>query len=192
MGWRLFTSPAKNIETATIGLITINPGGKDAEESRWEVPNGSAYENEQWRHGTQPGNAPLQEQIKAMFKIVGATPAESLTGYLVPFRSQSWAKLDRRVESLAFGKQIWADILAHAKLTTILAFGKDAGNIVAEVVGARDRTEYQSGWGNQTIDLYKFAAGRKLIALPHLSRFRLFNRKDSYVAENALKDIVAA
>ena len=51
IGWRFLTCPAKLIDTASVALITLNPGGDrdDLNAPRWSVENGNAYEIESWR-----------------------------------------------------------------------------------------------------------------------------------------------
>jgi hypothetical protein len=40
-------------------------------------------------------------------------------------------------------------------------------------------TSVALGWGAVTGDRYRLSDGRKLIALPHLSRFSIFDRDES-------------
>jgi hypothetical protein len=95
LGWRLLTCPARNIESATVALVTINPGGANFEPPRWSVEAGSAYVIERWK-GRPPGQETLQRQVRRMFEIMNVKPAEALSGYLVPFRSPSWGALSEK------------------------------------------------------------------------------------------------
>jgi hypothetical protein len=170
LGWRLFTCPARNIETASVALITINPGGGKFEEPRWSVEAGSAYEIESWN---------LQRQVRRMFEIMVVKPEEILSGYLVPFRSSAWSALEKKQASKDFGMGLWRDILDRLKPQTVIAFGKDISNDVASLLNARGCKKYSASWGEQTIDTFHYGIGGKLIILPHLSRFSLFNRPQS-------------
>jgi hypothetical protein len=181
LGWRLFTCPVQNIETASVALITINPGGSKFEEPRWSVEAGSAYEIESWK-GRPPGQENLQRQVRRMFEIMAVKPKEVLSGYLVPFRSSTWNALEKKQASKDFGMAIWRDILDRLKPRTVIAFGKDIADDVASLLDARDCKKYSAGWGEQTIDTFLYGTGGKLIILPHLSRFSLFNRPQSEAA----------
>ena len=178
LGWRLFTCSVTNIVTADTALITINPGGDKLEESLWALETGSAYTDESWKN-KPPGEAQLQRQVKRMFELMNVCPANVLSGYFVPFRSPNWGALQEKPASLAFGTQIWRDILSEARPKTTVAFGKDLANHIATLLNATDRRQHQAGWGDQTIDTYSYGSSGKLIVLPHLSRFALFNRMES-------------
>ncbi len=185
LGWRLLTCPEKNIDTATVALITINPGGAQFEPPRWSVEAGSAYVIERWK-GRAPGEERLQRQVKRMFEIVGTDPGDALTGYLVPFRSPTWADLSKKSESLEFGFAAWREIFRRAKLKTVLAFGKDVAPFIARLLAATLQRKHPAGWGEQTIDSYSFNDG-KLVVLPHLARFAIFNRTNVAKSEEAFR-----
>jgi hypothetical protein len=179
LGWRLFTCPARNVETAELALITLNPAGnKDEPERRWSVEAGSAYVTESWKN-FPPGEERLQRQVKRMFEIADQKPESVLSGYLVPFRSPAWSELANREAAREFGKNLWRAILMQTNLKIIVVFGKDIGGDVAQLLNARGDCRFMSGWGNQSIDAYRFAETGRLIVLPHLSRFALFGRPQS-------------
>jgi hypothetical protein len=178
LGWRLFTCPAQNIETASVALITINPGGSKFEEPRWSVEAGSAYAIESWKD-RPPGQESLQRQVRRMFEIMAVKSEEVLSGYLVPFRSSTWNALENKQASKEFGLSIWRDILDRPKPRTVIAFGKDIADDIASLLDAKGCKKYSAGWGEQTIDTFHHGSGGKLIVLPHLSRFSLFNRPQS-------------
>ena len=50
---------------------------------------------------------------------------------------------------------------------------------VIELLRANSGVQHPAGWGEQTIDVYRFRTEGRLIVLPHLSRFSLFNREES-------------
>jgi len=117
LGWRLFTCPAQNIKTASVALITINPGGSTFEEPQSSVEAGSAYEIESWKK-RPPGEENLQRQVRRMFAIMNVLPESVLSGYLVPFRSQRWQTLLHKPASVQFGINIWREVFKSAKVRT--------------------------------------------------------------------------
>jgi len=161
LGWRLFTCPMQNIETAVVAMIAINPGGDTFEPPVWSVETGSAYVVESWK-GRSPGQETLQRQVRRMFEIMNVRPEEVLSGYLVPFRSRRWKYLSRKSDSVRFGIKIWREILRKSKVQTIVAFGKDIAPLIIPLLDATPRTTHATGWGEQTIELYSFGADCRL------------------------------
>jgi hypothetical protein len=178
LGWRFLTCPKSNIETAKFALVTINPGGDKFEAPLWSVEAGSAYVIERWK-GFSPGNEKLQRQVRRMFEIMDVCPERVLSGYLVPFRSPNWAALAAKEASLQFGVSAWRNIFRQVDIKTVIAFGKDIARRLTDMLEASEFGEYRAEWGDQTIDVYRFGNGGRLIVLPHLSRFALFNRPNS-------------
>jgi hypothetical protein len=178
LGWRLLTCPKRNIDEASTALITTNPGGMVFEPPIASVETGSAYVEENWKRYS-PGDEPLQRQVRRMFDMMDVLPERVLSGYLVPFRSREWADLRAKKESLAFGIGLWRKILSQSMVTTIIAFGKDAGYRVATILDADQLDRVFAGWGDQTIDRYTFRKDGRLLVLPHLSRYALFGRSPS-------------
>ena len=181
LGWRFLTCPEGNIDTASVALITINPGGGSFEASKWSVEQGSAYEIESWKSCAQ-GQEALQRQVLRMFEVMGVSAREVLSGYLVPFRSPGWEALPRREESIPFGVGLWRSVLERAQLRTVLAFGKETAPHLTTLLNARIGSKYATDWGDQTIDEHQFGPDGRLIVMPHLSRFRLFGRPLSEAA----------
>jgi hypothetical protein len=177
-GWRFLTGPARNLTTARLAIVTLNPGGeRDLEASladRWSSEHGSAYRIESWR-GQPAGAAPLQRQIQRLCALLGEAPDDVLSGHFVPFRSKDWDSLPRRDEAALFGVKLWREVLAASPARLIVCIGKTvAGDGIAAVCNARPVQPMPSGWGNLSIDRYLASDGRRILALPHLSRFGLF------------------
>jgi len=177
-GWRFLTSPARNLTTAHLAIVTLNPGGeRDLESSigeRWSSEHGSAYRIESWR-GQPAGAAPLQRQIQRLCALLGEATDDVLSGHFVPFRSKDWNSLPRRDEAALFGVKLWREVLAASPARLIVCIGKTvAGDGIAAVCNARPVQPMPSGWGNLSIDRYLASDGRRILALPHLSRFGLF------------------
>jgi hypothetical protein len=178
LGWRLLTCPKENITAAAVALITINPGGENFLPAMLSVEAGSAYVVETWPARQQP----LQWQVRRMYQMMNVRPDKVLSGYLVPFRSPSWNDLPKRAEGTRFGISLWRAIFGLAHFETIIAFGKDTAPYMVNLLSAALATSIRADWADQTIDVYRFGASRRLIVLPHLSRYRLFNRPGSEAA----------
>jgi hypothetical protein len=184
LGWRFLTCPEGNIGTASVVLVTTNPGGANFEAPRWSVEEGSAYEIERWK-GCAPGQETLQRQVRRMFQVIGVKPDKVLSGYFVPFRSQDWDKLPQKSNSIDFGIGLWRKIFEQISVQTVFAFGKGITPYMADILGARFHASYLAAWGEQTIDKYLFGSDQRLVVLPHLSRFSLFGRPQSEAAFRA-------
>jgi hypothetical protein len=117
-----------------------------------------------------------------MFQIMDVKPGAVLSGYLVPFRSQEWGKLQKKTESINFGVGLWREVLKRAHVQTVIAFGKDTAPYMINILAARFGASHLAGWGAQTIEEYPFGSNGRLVVLPHLSRFGLFGRPQSETA----------
>jgi hypothetical protein len=187
LGWRFLTCPEGNISTASVALVTINPGGANFEAPQWSVEEGSAYVIERWK-GCAPGQENLQRQVRRMFQVMGVEPNKVLSGYLVPFRSQDWSKLPNKPDSIRFGIGLWRKIFRQMSAQIVIAFGKDIARHMVDILGAKFHANHLAAWGEQTIDEYLFGSNQKLVVLPHLSRFGLFGRPQS---ESAFRAAIA-
>ena len=184
LGWRFLTCPEKNIEGASVALVTINLAGDVFEPARWSVENGSAYVVESWK-GRPRGEEDLQRQVRRMFEIMNADPTDVLSGYLVPFRSREWDELPHKEESLEIGVGLWREIFKRTRAKLIIAFGKNTGPYLSEILNARLVTKWPANWSTYTIDEYHFGIDGKMLVLPHLSRFKLFSSQEATTAFRA-------
>lgn len=158
-------------------MIATNPGGHKPEDPILSVEDGSAYETERWEE--QPaGQERLQRQVLRLFEIIGERPSDVLSGYLVPFRSRSWAKLPFQAEALAFAKPIWKALLSASPAVTIISFGHESAAHIVAIDGGKPIQSLDAGWGRVGINIFGLPRGRALISLPHLSRYGLFVRPD--------------
>lgn len=109
LGWQFLTSPQATLSRdCQIAFITMNPGGsiERPDHGRECSEAGSAYIVEAWKHGYAPGQAPLQVQVRRMFKLLADAQGgrmtgdellnTSLAGYFVPFRSPQFKALATR------------------------------------------------------------------------------------------------
>jgi hypothetical protein len=179
LGWRFLTCPERNVEKASVALVTINPGGGSYEPPKWSVEEGSAYVVESWKGGF-PGEEHLQRQVRRMFEIMNVAPESVLSGYLVPFRSRDWGSLQNKPNSLRFGVDLWREVFRQARgVSTVVAFGKKIEPQMISLLAATLHARHDADWGEHTIDVYDTANGGRLLVLPHLSRYALFGRPDS-------------
>lgn len=180
MGWRLLASPESTLNRASISFIGLNPGGSavTTEHSVYAMPEGqSAYVDESWA-GYDPGQSPLQRQVRALYARMDVAPSDVLAGNLVPFRSPDWASLQDPKGSLKFGRSLWSRILTKAAPPIVFTMGGETTKALTSILGVTDATRYPVGWGNVTAVRGKFKGGT-LIGLPHLSRFGIMNRSAS-------------
>ena len=123
-----------------------------------------------------------------MFEIMDVKPDKVLSGYLVPFRSQNWNKLPKKSASIRFGIGLWREVFERTNVQIVIAFGKYTAPHMTNLLGASFHARHQAEWGAQTIDEYRFGPNRRLMVLPHLSRFSLFGRTKS---EDAFRAAIA-
>lgn len=178
LGWRLLYSPAVVLEGARVAFIGINPGGRSPSTyyDEFATKHGSAYALENW--GKTPGTSKLQRQVLALFEKIGERPDAVLAGNLVPFRSPNWKALPDKRRALAFGKDIWRDILASAKPQMVICMGGDVFAAFRDILEVRETERIPVGWGEYCGERAAFATGT-LIRVPHLSRFPIMTRAES-------------
>lgn len=177
-GWRFITCPQANAATAKLVLVSLNPAGREVHGPPWSQERGNAYRVEAWG-GLPTGQAPLQRQVQHMFALLGLSDEQVFSAHYVPFRSPSWEALDRRTEAEAFARRLWKWLSPKLSFERLICIGKNKpGRPIADVFQASFETSLPVGWGSVTADRYRLPDGRPLIALPHLSRFGIFGRKE--------------
>jgi hypothetical protein len=184
LGWRFLTCPEANIDSASVALISIHPGGDVFEDGKWSVEAGNAYVLESWK-GCSPGKEKLQKQVRRMFEVMEVSPNAILSGYLVPFRSPSWEDLPAKPESIQFGISLWREVFKRTRVDTVVAFGKETRRHMIEILDAHYHASHPACWGTQTIEDHRFGAAGRLLVLPNLSRFQLFGQSRSEAAFRA-------
>ena len=178
-GWRFITCPQSRAGSAKLLLVSLNPAGRERHGPSWSQEEGSAYSVEQWG-AHPPGMAPLQRQVQRMWELLGLTEEQVLSAHYVPFRSPSWADLPRQAEALSFSEELWTWLLPRTHFERVVCIGKDVpGRPIAKLLNAKNEATLPVGWGSVTANRYRLPDGRALIALPHLSRFAVFGRKES-------------
>ena len=77
---------------------------------------------------------------------------------------------------------------------TFVTMGYTAGEEVSKLLDATPKGTSETGWGSCKTIVNVAPDGRRVVALPHPSRYRLFGCRlgKSSVAEQSLRDAVAA
>lgn len=182
LGWRFMMCPEGTMRTATVAIVGLNPGGRKRHGPTWSSEDGNAYWTESWG-GQVAGMDPLQRQVQQLAAKLEAGPKDLFAAQFVPFRSNSWSDLTSPREAVEFARHLWTWTLAQSPARTIVCLGKKVvGPEIAAIVGAKLDVVTSAGWGDQTIDVYRSASGVKVVALPHLGRFKLMGRPVSEAA----------
>ena len=195
LGWRFLTCPSRNLSAQTrVAMITLNPGGTEdpPDHPRESSEVGSAYLHERWP-GHEPGAAPLQRQVQALFEQLneklGAYPdgrqllEATLTAQFVPFRSRSWKTLENKRECLTFVRDLWTRIFEHIEPELVICIDQRTTRELVKILEAKTQTSAEihslpTGWGRIKANVIHIGP-TTLIRFPHLSRFRLFGREAS-------------
>lgn len=184
-GWRFLYSPPSVLHGADVAIIGLNPGGVEEVEGHGQFamePGESAYVHEDWkkRDGTfyGTGEAPLQIQVQLLCQRLGVRPEEALTGNLMLWRSYAGKELRDPEAALRFGQKLWHDVLTTVQPSTIVTIGIETGAFLAPILDMPTPTKVRIGWGNQSAR-HSTNGKERLIALPHLSRYRIMDREKS-------------
>ena len=111
----------------------------------------------------------------------------SLAAYFVPFRSPSFEALAQPQESLTFASQLWERVFETIDPKLVITIDQHTTDRLIRILseklaGTPSTQQFPIGWGNYNADLISFASGRAArsgLRLPHLSRFRVFGRRQS-------------
>lgn len=113
-----------------------------------------------------------------MLDTMGWLPDEVVGAQIVPFRSASWAELIERDKAIETFAPLRAEMLRRTSVRLWISLGHLAGRKMAETASADLISRWPTGWGQTVGETYTNGLVT-VIALPHLSRFRLFNRASS-------------
>jgi hypothetical protein len=180
LGWRLLYSPASVLDGAQIAFIGLNPGGsvRPVDHSEFSMASGSAYVVEKWGNGNEPGQSPLQKQVRALFHRLEVEPDQVLAGNLVPFRSPSWDRLENQHNALQFGENIWNEIFQRVRPKLVIGLGGETFSALSRILSVYNVQSIPVGWGNVSGTRALFKGG-SLVGLPHLFRFGVGTRVQS-------------
>lgn len=196
-GWRFLYTPKATLSSKNkILFLGLNPGlKKKTDPTIRSVEEGNAYRDkiEPWADGEL---SPLQRQVCQFYELLAKVwPGtnrnrlmdSSLSSNFIPFRSKSIAKLRNRNDSLLFAKELWRDILDLTAPKMIITMGNDVrrqfDKLLTEHHGGISNTkEFSCAWGKYKYRLaFTEISGQEVlvISLPHLSRFKIFGRKNN-------------
>ena len=174
-GFKFVYGPWATLTTARIAFLSLNPGAPpDGADLRTvSDERGNSYVVEQ-----ATTRSPITDQYLRLAALLGVDPSAVLAGVVNPFRSASAADLtaQQQAAGLALGEEFWRGPLSRADLQRIVTSGREAGDFVARLLGARLDAEVASGWGTVTLRRLRTHDGRVIVQLPHLSRFKLLSR----------------
>jgi len=178
-GWTFLMTRAARLRDARVAFVGLNPGGGGAGddhpyEETWDQPLGNAYFVESW--GPNGSLSPIQRQVQAWHTMLGIGADESLCAQFVPFRSPDWHRLDRKEEALAVAARLWRGVLDVSPASLLVTMGKLPAEHLGSLLEGRVVATLPTGWGNSTIDVLDTPGGRRIVAMPHPSRYQLFNR----------------
>ncbi|MEW6538908.1 MAG: hypothetical protein AB1448_10030 [Pseudomonadota bacterium] len=184
MGWSFMYCPEARLKTARLGIIGLNPGGDDesspgqAAQAYWDWDDdGLAYVDQPW--GANGALNPLQCQIKLLLEALSVDSSEVFAAQLVPFRSQSWNSLPDPHAAVRACRPLWQHIgRVSPTIKLWISLGKKAGRELARLLQASGTRRLDVGWRRHFAELYQAPDGRVVLALPHLSRFKLLSTED--------------
>lgn len=105
---------------------------------------------------------------------------DSMIAYFIPFRSPDIKSLHARKESFGFAKNLWTQILINRETRLIICLGNEVRDYLMGIYRTNyKRFNFKVGWGNIGAEIDFLDSGPKILKLPHLSRFRIFNREES-------------
>ena len=180
-GWGIFASPKKTLNEARIAFLGLNPGGEGFPESsrhhHFARRSGSAFVDDDW--GCEPGEHPLQKQVRKLFKKIEVKPEDVLAGNFVPFRSPRWKYLKEKKFALRFGEEIWEDILRRARPRLVIGMAAPIFPSLCRIFNVKNTQPVLVGWGRCKGEWARFDGNGLLVRIPHLSTFKIMNRKQS-------------
>ena len=172
----------------------LNPGGSNFEDPMPSVEEGNAYWVERW--GKNGAYNSLQRQVQKLFHGTSVKSQignwrtlldNSLDSNFIPFRSSSYQNLQREKEVMEFSEELWKNILPNIHPHMIFCIGngpKSSYRFLGELFGTRKLEELDAKWGSSKVTLSQMSKDGNLIpvvAFPHLSRFQIFARDESYL-----------
>lgn len=209
LGWRFLYTPAQTLAPETaLAFVALNPGDDKYHRPILSVEEGNAYRTESWWGPRQQRG--LQCQVRLLYEAVaerddGRTWEELMDQTLAlnfcPFRSPGWPPLVSPKESIEFSGRMWAGVLKIVEPSVIVCLGNDPMRYLDPVLrahGAAPKGPVEKrpvAWGNVKYAVARYTTSRgevTMVGLPHLSRFRIFGRRESQDATTEIVDTVSA
>lgn len=182
-GTVLFSS-SETLKPGNFYFLGLNPGGltertKTIRETLIELESGdwtdNAYLDQDWS-GTKKyktGFHPVQKNFKCLFEALGEDQRSVCASNLIFRRSSS--EIDAGGREMA--ERCWpvheTIIQEIVKPCTIITFGITPFNFIHSKLSGTPAVQDKCGHGSWTWRYSILAEGRKLIGLPHLSRYSL-------------------
>ena len=151
--------------------------------------NGNSFEVE-----VDITKSPLTEQFHRLTDFLNVAPTSILTGAFCPFRSDEWDDFSSEMKDIGFeiGKKFWYSAIRKNEINLIITLGH--GKILNETLTMPIAEEFDAKLdkeiilGNNWCCLRRYIGENiKIIQLPHLSRFRIFDSQNTYI--NEIEDI---
>jgi hypothetical protein len=185
-GFRPLYGPWSTLSKSRMAFISLNPGRAPSSTTKREMSDerGNSYVVE--RESTL---SPITDQFLRLCALIKVSPDDVLTGVAVPFRTPAWNDIppQHRKRAIKVGQEFWAEPLKRNDLEVIVCCSAQATRAVVECLHAKLEETRPAAWGNITIHRYRALNGTPILALPHLSRFRLLGRSQS---ETAIADLL--
>ncbi|MEV3828214.1 hypothetical protein RI534_02800 [Aeromonas allosaccharophila] len=208
MGWDLLFCRYENMLSPQypVAFFGINPGGGPCDTKAISVESECAYYNERWK-GCKKGNAPLQQQMKHLYTMIGDELGVSykqlmdgslMTNY-IPARSRNWHSLKGKNEWLEHARQIWGERVkqVHCKLYIAISkivFDELDSHLTNQGFQMVENIDEQIGWGRVRYQIQRYERGDQvslIVRLPHLSTYKIFSRPACQSAIDRIKIEIA-
>ena len=161
-----------------VAFLSTNPGARTPDGADLRTVSderGNSYVIE--RDTTKSA---LTAQYLQLCELMRVSPDRVLCGVLAPYRTKEWNPL-RDHQNLAIGRAFWkAAFRVQSSLKVVVCSGKPVADVLIEMLDGKLDRSVAAKWGNTQIRKYHLADSPcSLVALPHLSRFKLLGRTAS-------------
>ncbi|WP_343347990.1 uracil-DNA glycosylase family protein [Sphingomicrobium sp. XHP0239] len=176
LGWSFMGTPEEALRSAKVAIVGLNPGGggDPSQYGRHWDSEKNTYFSERW--GARDTYNPLQKQIHRWHELLGLAEDDVLCAQFVPFRSPTWDKLENREAAIETARKLWTWVLGISPAQLFITMGKMPAQYLAELMEAKWVARMSTGWGNASIDVYDSPDGKRILAMPHPSRYGIFGR----------------
>ena len=180
-GWNFLACHEERLKDARIAIIGANPGGGGTGDDYqyrgiWSCSENAFCSEESF----------IRSQVQEWHRLLGLMAEETLCAQFIPFRSPDLVRLGQRKEAIAFARDLWRWALDISPASLFVTIGALPANNLVDILGAKlVATGLPTGWGKVTIDVWDSPCGRRIVRMPHPSRYKLFRRADgaSTIAE---------
>jgi len=208
MGWDLLFCRYENMLSPQypVAFFGINPGGGPCDNKAISVESECAYYNERWK-GCKKGNAPLQQQMKHLYTMVGDELGVSYTQLMdgslmtnyIPARSRNWYSLKGKDEWLEHARLIWGERIkqVHCKLYIAISrivFDELDSHLTKQGFQMVEKINELIGWGRVRYQIQRYERGDQvslIVRLPHLSTYKIFSRPACQPAIDRIKSEIS-